>query len=526
MKILVVDLFAGPGGLGEGFASFKNEKKCHPFKISLCIEKDFYAHRTLELRSFFRQFENGGVPNDYYKYLRGKKSREELFKNYPREARRAQNEAWHATLGETSEEEIDDRIFEATSAYENIDKWLLLGGPPCQAYSLAGRSRIIGEDKKKKTNNYENDHRHHLYREYLRILAVHSPPVFVMENVKGILSSEVRGERIFKKIISDMKSPVSAIPRRIWPKYLKRDDIGYEIFPLVQIEKDPSLIEGAEFVVKCEDYGIPQARHRVFLLGIRADINILPGGLRKKEKRTVNEAISDLPPIRSLLSREADSLEGWRQKLKSIAKEPWLSDVDKDIQKEIIECVKILPNLPFGDAFVKYKYLKRRVMMEKRWFYDAFLNGYCNHESRAHIRDDLKRYLYAACFARIKGRSPKILDFPKALYPDHRNVQARNEGRICFDNRFHVQLSNAPSTTVVSHISQDGHYFIHPDPLQCRSLTVREVARLQTFPDNYFFEGARTQQYQQVGNAVPPLLAMQIAEIVYEIFNRYEEELL
>src|SRR5258708_894591 len=142
----------------------------------------------------------------------------------------------------------------------------------------------------------------------------------------------------------------------------------------------------------------------------------------------------------------------------------------------------------------------------------------CNHETRGHITKDLHRYLFAAAFAKIKGRAPLLEDLPKALLPQHKNVQdALKETK--FNDRFRVQLANKPSTTVVSHISKDGHYYIHYDPTQCRSLTVREAARLQTFADNYFFEGNRTQQYHQVGNAVPPLLAVKIAKIVLNLLN-------
>jgi DNA (cytosine-5)-methyltransferase 1 len=140
----------------------------------------------------------------------------------------------------------------------------------------------------------------------------------------------------------------------------------------------------------------------------------------------------------------------------------------------------------------------------------------CNHETRSHIEEDLWRYFFAACFAQEYKRSPKLEDFPPALLPKHRNVKDAVAGKK-FADRFRVQLPDKPSTTVVSHISKDGHYYIHYDPRQYRSLTVREAARLQTFPDNYFFEGRRTQQFHQVGNAVPPLLAKKIAEIVYSL---------
>jgi len=172
----------------------------------------------------------------------------------------------------------------------------------------------------------------------------------------------------------------------------------------------------------------------------------------------------------------------------------------------------IQPDFGRGKAFIHYIVAPWK---HANWYADYALAGVCNHESRGHIQDDLLRYFFAAVFAKLHGHSPYLNDFPRELLPKHKNAAEGSK----FNDRFRVQISGRPSTTVVSHISQDGHYYIHYDPRQCRSLTVREAARLQTFPDNYLFEGNRTQQYHQVGNAVPPLLAYQIAQLVANVLK-------
>jgi DNA (cytosine-5)-methyltransferase 1 len=133
-----------------------------------------------------------------------------------------------------------------------------------------------------------------------------------------------------------------------------------------------------------------------------------------------------------------------------------------------------------------------------------------------HMLSDIWRYLFCTCFAEVHQRTPKLSDFPDNLLPNHGNVDADNKKIAKFIDRFKVQIPSRAATTVMSHISKDGHYYIHPDSMQCRAWTVREAARVQTFPDNYYFEGGKTSAYHQVGNAVPPRLAWQIAKVVAE----------
>lgn len=502
----LIDLFAGAGGLSEGFSSFTTSKKQKPFKIALSIEKDPDACCTLLLRSFYKKFESGAIPEEYWQYLRGNLTREELFKLYPKESLKAAEEVKCMELGKTPYKETKIQI---NKCIGNAQKWVLVGGPPCQAYSMVGRSRM------KNTNpDFENDERHFLYLEYLKILADFTPPVFVMENVQGILSAKHFGNRIVEKILDDLRNPHQSTNS-------PRKGFGYRLFSFCT-EIQPNECEPEDFLVQAEKFGIPQARHRVLILGIRNDINITPCVLRPNPAPTVKQVIGDLPRIRSALSKEADTLILWKSVLESIRKERWyIKGATNGFEQTVNKIEEALNAIGCEDLSLGQevsKYCKKPKVYEE-WYRLDCADIIINHTSRTHMRSDLLRYLFTASYAAVNNRSAHLCDFPEALLPIHKNVQ-NGINRDFFSDRFKVQLEDKPSTTITSHIAKDGHYFIHYDPTQCRSLTVREAARLQTFPDNFKFEGTRTSQYRQVGNAVPPLLSLQIAEIIYDILHR------
>lgn len=504
--IPIIDLFAGPGGLGEGFSSFCQSG--HSFSVALSIEMEFWAHQTLALRSFFHQFPRGGVPNDYYSHLRGEITRAELFDNHPEEASASARRAWHAELGIVDYADVDRRI---RRAINNDEAWVLCGGPPCQAFSVVGRSRTGGIS--------EQDNRVYLYRQYLRILAAHEPPVFVMENVKGLLSSQLKGNRIFRQMLDDLRHPGGV------GGTIRKSGARYALYSLVAKNGSNAHTpeEPAEFVVRCEDFGIPQSRHRIIILGVREDIDkhATPALRAHGTPVTTRAVLNGLPRLRSGLTRSEDSREAWQDALQAIKQSSFMRSRGNGSEQLLRE--RVFTVLNSGQAFradrgSEFIACQPRVDFNPTWFLDSALGGITNHVSRPHMAMDLHRYLFVAAYARVQGRSPELKDFPEDLYPDHRNINdALSKGY--FDDRFRVQVSDRPSTTITSHIAKDGHYFIHYDEAQCRSLTVREAARLQTFPDNYHFCGPRTHQYRQVGNAVPPLLARQIAHIVQTILT-------
>lgn len=505
----VIDLFAGPGGLGEGFSSVFGQKKKSPFRIALSIEKDFWAHQTLSLRSFFRQFAADGlaVPQEYYQHVKSPMAftRKQLFEQFPVNALAAENEALLFELGKSDSNFLHERI---RSVLADARHWVLIGGPPCQAYSLVGRARNAGNSNYKA----EKDERHFLYKEYLKIIAGHWPSVFVMENVKGILSSKAGGAQIFPRIIKDLRDPGVAVNGQ--------NHFNYELFSFVQ-HGQPE--DNSMFTIRSERYGIPQARHRVIILGIRSDIvesNGLPGILNASDYLPLEDYIA-LPALRSSLTsrnKKLDSFENWLGCLKQVLKADWFKAVPAELKSVVKKSIKKIELL--GEAGFDQTSLEFRTKSDADWFYDPCLGTVLNHEARGHMVEDLHRYLYAASFAELNGRSPKLQDFPDELLPNHKSAKIKGVKNADFADRFRVQCKGRPSTTITCHISKDGHYYIHPDPYQCRSFTVREAARLQTFPDNYFFCGPRTEQFKQVGNAVPPLLARKLAQIVFDYLSR------
>ncbi|MDH1077108.1 DNA cytosine methyltransferase [Pseudomonas nitroreducens] len=520
--IQVVDLFAGPGGLGEGFSSFADSQG-DVFDIKVSAEMESSAHSTLRLRAFYRYLKRN-QPEDleeYYSFCETADATPPYSSKTVNAWKHAEQEAQLLELGTAEGNDRLDQILK--SRLDETKPWVLIGGPPCQAYSIVGRARNRG----KLNYKAEDDHRHFLYREYLRIIQKKRPAVFVMENVKGILSSRVAGEQMFPKILQDLSDPDAAFGESSdGPKYRICSLVADDIF---ECGASPDSIEPTNYIIHAENYGVPQARHRVILLGVSEEYIGALGNhkLSPSAGPAINDVIGRLPPLRSTLTRMKDSPEAWAEVVQRN-----LAELSRDCHKQadahlrlsLAKRLEILAN-SFTNNGMSNGSLRVHRKSEwdgftgthlDEWLHDGRLRFWLNHEARGHMESDLRRYVYAAVFAETYNDSPKghhDFNLP-GLEPDHKNWKTGK-----FSDRFRVQRRGIPATTITSHIAKDGHYFIHYDPRQCRSLTVREAARLQTFPDNYFFLGNRTQQFHQVGNAVPPLLANQIAGVVAQIIG-------
>lgn len=508
----VIDLFAGPGGLAEGFANVRVGTR-RPYEIALSVEKETSAHATLRLRSFVRQF-GDRPPREYLAFLGGDAPEPAWAQLYPEQWQAAEEHALRLELGAPEATEALAPRLEALAAEETV----VIGGPPCQAYSIVGRSRNKGNE----AYDAAKDPRHFLYKEYIGILEKVRPVAFVMENVKGLLSSRVDGVRILDLVLRDLRQAGGT-------------EDSYRLVALTPraapIPRTHEPRHGQDFVVRAEDHGVPQTRHRMIIVGIRADWagrldRLTPGTLLARvgdaERASVGHALDGIPEVRSGLT-VGDSFQAWRDTIvdEMDAAIEAMAASDLELVREITDDATIVRNT----FWMRCPVLPRSARMCRSigadapselatWLHGSAAGRLANHQSRPHMSSDLGRYFFAAVFAARHGRSPRSHEFPQGLAPEHRNWSSGD-----FKDRFRVQQPGLPSSTITSHISKDGHYFIHPDPMQCRALTVREAARLQTFPDDYLFLGNRTQQYVQVGNAVPPFLARQIGEALLSVLE-------
>jgi len=467
-SIPVVDLFAGPGGLGEGFSRVVDAAGRKVFKIIISVEKDQFARQTLRLRSYYRHYRESRskIPDAYFQLIRARTPTEKAH------ALRllAEDDIWKTVCLEVPEwvragklncELGPDNPYIHSAIKKRLKsskQWVLIGGPPCQAYSLVGRSRM---------RNHEGlikDSRHFLYREYLKVIRKFKPTIFVMENVKGLNTAKVNGLPILPLIKRDLEAA------------------GY-VLKSISNNKN-----SGDFMVRSELFGVPQTRHRMIIVGVKKSaeelVDLLKPIMTSSVTETVYDALSGLPKLKALDSSKSRDDE-------------YESNKGAPCRERSYKC-------KFRDAglvdFVSSASTPMAGLL-------------LNHEARSHMLEDLKRYQWWANNATATV-SPKLDGkIPKHLLPKHNNSSIK--GASAFSDRFKVQVRGRPSGTITSHISKDGHYYIHYDPAQARSFSVREAARIQTFPDDYFFMGNRTQQYHQVGNAVPPYLAYQIGQRVW-----------
>jgi DNA (cytosine-5)-methyltransferase 1 len=401
----VLDLFAGAGGLSEGFIRAGCNMIGH-------IEMDKNACSTLVTRMIYHALLRKGKMDEYKNYVLGKITREALIEKYG-----LQKERDSVICSKINEDNYKNLIGQIKTRLNGDNLDMIVGGPPCQAYSYIGRARD--------EHNMRNDDRNFLYKYYIEFLKALKPKMFVFENVPG-LKSAGKG-----KYLRDMQ--------RLMEK------AGYKT--------DYRILNAA-------DFGVPQNRKRVILVGWDKESKLeeYPSFKKVEREYLVKDFFANLPKIKA----------GEETKTKNISK-----------QNELLKKLGII-NDEFG------------LLMD--------------HVSRPNTNQDLEIYRRAVQ-AKQNGENIKYNQLPKHLKTHH-----NEEG---FLDRFKVVDDKAKgSHTVVAHIAKDGHFYIHPDIKQNRSLTVREAARLQTFPDDYKFEGDRGPRFKQIGNAVPPMLSEIIARVL------------
>ena len=410
-KIRFIDLFAGAGGLSEGFIRQGFEPVAH-------VEMDKAACNTLRTRTAYYYLKETNQFDEYLRYLKGDIKRSKLYALLPGKLKKS---VINLAIGEENNQEIFNRIDELNEG-QHID--LIIGGPPCQAYSLINRQSI---NKKE-----DEDHRNLLFVEYGKFLEKYQPDYFVFENVIGLYSAKDKeGNKYLDQLIELYR------------------ELGYET--------ELSTLNAA-------DYGVLQQRRRVILIGKRGtEKGFYPTFEKRQKQVNVEEIFKGLPKLQAGEGKMGIT--------------PYVSDEASDY----LVNKKITNSLDFTTL----------------------------HIARPNNEQDKEIYRIAVRKWIEKGERLNYNDLEGRL-KTHKN-------RDAFVDRFKVVAQNLPaSQTVVAHIAKDGHYYIHPDIEQNRSLSVREAARIQSFPDDFYFEGdsekpSRTAAFKQIGNAVPVVLAEEIA---------------
>lgn len=415
-KLNYIDLFAGCGGLSEGFTASGFHPVAH-------VEMNNDACLSLKTRECFYYLKRRNKLDVYRSYLLGDITRDELYSNVPQ---RILNSVINETMSEEGMlhlfSEIDKRMIQQKVSH--ID--LIVGGPPCQAYSLVGRA--VKED------GMRGDPRNYLYKLYIRVLTKYSPQMFVFENVPGLLTAN-NG-----KYFNDMQKEFM--------------DAGYSI---------------DYRILNARDFNVLQSRRRIILVGWKNKLNLsYPVFNKKKNNYLVEELLYDLPHIRAGQSNNVYATNS------------------------------------IGNYLMETKIRKQNDVLT--W-----------HVSRPNIDRDIEIYKLVIEAWNNDKRRLKYTDLPEEL--------CTHNNKTAFLDRFKVVAKDLPSChTMMAHISKDGHYFIHPDIEQARSITVREAARIQSFPDDFYFEGSRTAAFTQIGNAVPPLMAKEIAKKIKKLLEKTDEQ--
>ncbi|MBK7099809.1 MAG: DNA (cytosine-5-)-methyltransferase [Sphingobacteriales bacterium] len=403
-KFNFIDLFAGASGMSEGFI----KAGLNPIAHIEMNEEACYSIRTRAAYHYLTENKKSKIYNDY---LLRKITREELYKQVP-------SEILDSVLNIEITDDSIKSIFTQIKKHQNEKKIdLIIGGPPCQAYSLLGRHQ----------KEIENDPRNKLYIQYGRFLKEFKPKAFVFENVPGLLSAN-KGEH-FKNL----------------KIYFKK--IGYEVY---------------HKTLDASEYGVLQARKRVIIIGWLKENDFgFPEIETLPKKYKVQDAFGDLPKLKP------------------------------------------------GEGYEIAKYESKKNQYLQKFELRNGVDFVTQHISRPHNERDLAIYEFAIEKWNSENVRIKYTDLPKELRT-HKNMTS-------FLDRFKVVDGSGISHTIVAHIAKDGHYYIHPDIKQCRSISVREAARLQSFPDDFYFEGSRSAAFKQIGNAVPPLMAHAIAQKMKEL---------